>query len=207
LDSHADFLRALCQRAKVNILAVDYRRAPEATINEIYEDCDQALNWAIQTHLAHKFVLMGDSAGGQLALMNALRHKEKIHGVIAIYPVADLSADYSKSRNNGRVLSDRMMKLFVRCALQGGLAENSPEVSATYADPANLPPLLMLTAGNDILCPDAVAFAEKAEKAGVKVRSVTLRGAIHGFATNTAIAAPFEANLKECAEFLQRVGR
>ncbi len=208
LDSHADFLRPLAARANTDIVAIDYGRAPEIAMDGIYADCRAALDWTREKFPGRKVILMGDSAGGQLALMAAIRRrgKERVDGVVAIYPVADLVGEgWASDPNNGRVLTARMMELFADCATQGKFAKDSPEISPKQADNRAMPPLLMLTAQNDILRPDAVEFAHKARRNGVKVREVTLKGAVHTCATSPHTPQSREYMIDECVRFINKV--
>ncbi|OBI81752.1 alpha/beta hydrolase fold domain-containing protein [Mycobacterium asiaticum] len=118
--------------------------------------------------------LVGDSAGGQIALSTAqvLRdeHNVIVPRTVLISPVVDLSLDNPDiaavsddpwlGRDALRVFADRW---------RGEWPVDEPRVSPLAGDLAGLGPLTIFTGTRDILNPDARLLAEKAVAAGVDV--------------------------------------
>jgi len=81
--------------AGVIVVAVDYRNFPSATLPEMLDDIDQAMNW-IFTHIAEyggdaeNVVLLGQSAGAHLSSMLLLREWSDLEA--PAWSVSDLKA-------------------------------------------------------------------------------------------------------------------
>ena len=117
----------------------------------------------------------GDSAGGNLAALVALRSREE--GIpqpalqVLLYPVLDLSAE-TPSRilfSDGFFLSKPDTDWFTELYLDGtGLAADDPRVSPLKAaDLSGLAPALVLTAGFDPLRDEGNEYAAALRSAGV----------------------------------------
>jgi len=70
LDTHDRTCRRIADACDVEVLAVDYRRAPEYRYPTAIEDAAAVLHWARPSAVA------GDSAGGYLATMACLRLRD-----------------------------------------------------------------------------------------------------------------------------------
>jgi acetyl esterase len=137
----------------------------------------------------------GDSAGGNLAALVALRSREE--GIpqpalqVLLYPVLDLSAK-TRSRtlfSDGFFLSKRDRDWFTELYLDGtGLAADDPRVSPLkVAGVRELAPALVLTAGFDPLRDEGNEYAAALRSAGVTVDHREFHALTHGFAS----MAPF----------------
>ena len=102
LDTHDGMCRNLCAGAGCAVVSVDYRLAPEHRFPAATEDCLVATKWAA-AHAAElgcsagRMAVGGDSAGGNLAAVTALRLRDEggpaLHGQLLIYPVtADMAS-------------------------------------------------------------------------------------------------------------------
>lgn len=86
------FCRQLCGRGQLTVVSVDYRLAPEFKFPAALEDGVTAVTWALARFQQSKAVLMGTSAGGNLAFSTALRLASRglghtIKGIVALAPV------------------------------------------------------------------------------------------------------------------------
>ena len=79
LDGFDHVARALCAASGQVVVSVDYRLAPEHPFPAAVEDAEAVLRWAVGPGAAalgydgRRVVIGGDSAGGQLAALAALR--------------------------------------------------------------------------------------------------------------------------------------
>ena len=137
----------------------------------------------------------GDSAGGNLAALVALRSRDE--GIpqpalqVLLYPVLDLSAK-TRSRtlySDGFFLSKRDSEWFTDLYLSGAdLAADDARVSPlNAADLSGLAPALVLTAGFDPLRDEGNEYAAALRSAGVSVDHRQFDALTHGFAS----IAPF----------------
>ncbi len=137
----------------------------------------------------------GDSAGGNLAALVALRSREE--GIpqpalqVLLYPVLDLLAT-TRSRTlfaEGFFLSKRDTEWFMDLYLNGAdVAADDARVSPSKAaDLSGLAPALVLTADFDPLRDEGDEYAARLRSAGVSVDHRRFDALTHGFAS----IAPF----------------
>ena len=196
LDSHDEAARQLTMLTDCVTVAVDYRLAPEAPFPAAPDDCFAALQWAA-AH-AHEFgadggriAVVGDSAGGNLAAVMALRARDegspRLLGQVLIYPAADLedANEFQPAPDGNYYLLGRTDGAYFNSLYLGDLARaRHPHASPMFAeDVADLPPALVITAEYDPLCRQGEAFAARLKAAGVPVTQRRYAGAIHGFIT------------------------
>ena len=98
LDTHDGMARNLCAGTGCVVVSVDYRLAPEAKFPAAPDDCLAATRWAVANAAAlgadpGRVFVAGDSAGGNLAAVTALRIRDeggpRLLGQLLIYPVTD----------------------------------------------------------------------------------------------------------------------
>ncbi|MGO8950880.1 MAG: alpha/beta hydrolase [Ktedonobacterales bacterium] len=159
--------------------SLEYRRAPEYPFPAAVNDAEEAYRALLDSGIpAARMVLVGDSAGGGLALATVLAARD--HGVPLpaglwlISPLTDQAATGESLRENDR--SDAMfygdsIRRLATIYLQGTPATH-PLASPLYADLTGLPPLCIHASDSEILRDDAIRLAERARAADV---NVTLR--------------------------------
>jgi acetyl esterase len=200
IESHDGLCRMISRDAAIHVLSVDYRLAPEHPAPAAVDDCVAAYRWAIE-HAAElgadpsRVGVGGDSAGGTLAALVALRSREERLPQpalqVLIYPAVDLAAQtHSRSSlSDGFFLTKRDMEWFTDLHLsRSELSADDPRVSPLRApDLSGLAPALVLTAGFDPLRDEGNAYAAALRSAGVSVDHRQFHSLTHGFAS----IAPF----------------
>lgn len=197
LDSHDPACRRLCAEAEVSVIGVDYRLAPEAQFPAAAEDAICAAKWALDNAAdlgadPTKVVLMGDSAGGNLAAVAALATRDATPppaGQLLVYPVTDMrdAGGYASRRDyaEGFGLTQRAMEWFGECYTPAVWQREDHRASPIVAsDLRGAPPALVLTAECDPLTSEGEAYAQRLAEAGVEVDYRCRAGAIHGVLTN-----------------------
>lgn len=196
LDTFDSLCRETSAGAGVVVVSVDYRCAPEHPFPAAPDDCHAATRWAA-AHApelngdASRIGVSGDSAGGNLAAVTALRCRDEggpaIKAQLLVYPVCDADpAAYPSMRDNaeGYLLSAADMGWFVGHYVKDPAALASPKLlpmrAATHA---GLPPALVITAEFDPLRDEGNAYAARLIAAGVPVEARCYSGTIHGFYT------------------------
>jgi acetyl esterase len=194
LDSHDEAARQLTMLTDCVTVAVDYRLAPEYPFPAAPEDCFAALKWAA-AHAAEfgadpgRIAVAGDSAGGNLAAVMALRARDeggpRLRGQVLIYPAADLedANEFQPAPDGNYYLLGRTDGAYFNSLyLREPADARHPHASPMFAeDVANLPPAMVITAEFDPLCRQGEAFAVRLKAAGVPVEQRRYAGAIHGF--------------------------
>ncbi len=129
-------------------------------------------------------VLMGDSAGGGLAVglaqLVARRSGPQPTHLVAFAPWVDLTGETPGTEAAARVdpwLT--LSKLRLYGTWWGGGDPPHPEASPLTGDLAGLPPTLLLCGTRDLLLPQSRALAAQARAAGVEVTYVEEHGLLH----------------------------
>jgi len=218
IDTHDGVCRQLAKVAKVLIVSVDYRLAPEHPYPIPLMDCYAALEWiyknaAIIGGNPQKIAVGGDSAGGNLAAAVCLKTKAengpKISYQTLIYPVTDLSKLTTTSYQNFATkffLTKEMMAQYINYYIA-----DEPTKLEAYASPllaqdlSNLPPALVITAGFDPLRDEGEAYGERLKAAGVPTTITRYNGTIHGFFGLAALGESGGLAVKEVGDKLTEV--
>jgi acetyl esterase/lipase len=177
LDTHDAMCRTLAHAAQSTIVSVAYRLAPEHPFPIPLEDAWTALLWASEAHGSAPLAVGGDSAGGNLAAVCALRARDRGGPSLAlqvlVYPVTDhdlATASYIERGGEGARLSGRSMEWFWDQYVPDPADRASPEASPLRApDLSGLPPAIVLTAEYDPLRDEGRAYAQRLRDAGVAV--------------------------------------
>ncbi len=194
LDTHDAACRLICRDARVHVLAVDYRLAPEHKAPAAVDDGYAAYLWAREHAESlgadpNRVAVGGDSAGGCLAAVVAVKARDNGDPPPAlqwlIYPVTDMGGG-SRSRSllgDGFLLTKHDMDWFRDEYVDGsGLDVRHPLVSPLYTeDLAGLPPALIVTCGFDPLRDEGEAYAKRLREAGVRVDHRQMSSMIHAF--------------------------
>lgn len=208
LESHDLLCRRLALAGKTNVLAVDYRLAPENKFPSAVEDAIEAVDWAfahageLQVNVA-RIMVGGDSAGGNLAAVVAHErrnnNKPRLACQILIYPATDLacaSPSYQIAEDGFPVLGSTMIWFRDHYLAERFQEEDWRASPLRASDFSDLPPAYVLTAGYDPLSDEGRAYANKLVNSDVSVVHHHYPGQIHGFlsmgpelpTTETAIA-------------------
>ena len=190
LDTHDGLARAIANRSGCRVAAVHYRLAPEHRFPAAVEDCWTVTRWAFEQ--ASRVAVAGDSAGGNLAAVTALRAREaglQLAHQVLVYPVLDHRFDTSSytASGEGYGLTLAGMRWYWDLYL-GGADGAHPEASPLRAESlAGVAPALVVVCGLDPLRDEGVAYAERLSAAGVPVRLSEYVGMIHGFLRMSAV--------------------
>jgi acetyl esterase len=185
LDSHDPLCRALAARSGCSVLAVDYRRAPEHPHPAALEDAWAATWWAAGAF--GTIAVGGDSAGGQLAAVVAIRARDRavrLRLQVLVVPVTDCAFETGSYREyaTGYGLERATMEWFWNLYLPGLAGADDPEVSPLRAtELSGLCPALVVTAECDPLRDEGDAYAARLRAAGVNVEHLRTEGMPHGF--------------------------
>jgi acetyl esterase len=194
LDTHDGLCRNLCAGAGCVVVSVDYRLAPEHKFPAAPDDCLAATAWVEENASAlhgdaGRIMVAGDSAGGNLAAVTALRARDeggpRLIGQMLIYPVTDYYQPSTPSmieNAEGFGLTRDVMIWFwdhyVRSPRDGVHPHAAPLRATTLA---GLPRALVVTAEYDPLRDEGEYYAEAMHKNGVPVEMKRWDGVNHGF--------------------------
>jgi acetyl esterase len=214
LETHDALCRALANASGCAVLAVDYRLAPEHRYPAAADDCYAATVWAVANARAlgadpARVAIGGDSAGGNLTAVTALRARDqgtpRLKVQLLIYPATDHAYGTVSYRENGEgyLLTHADMVWFWDHYL-GDDDGYDPYASPLRAeDLSGLPPALVITAGFDPLRDEGEAYAHRLQEAGGSVTLTRYDGMIHGFFGMGAQLDAGKAAVAEAARFLR----
>ena len=215
LETHDRPCRFLAHHAGVQVLAIDYRLAPEHPFPAAPEDALAAYAW-VSANAARfgvepaRIGVGGDSAGANLAAVTCLLARDE--GApppamqLLIYPVTECSQELPSRQifGNGLLLTRRDMDWFEDAYLPPGTDRTDPRVSPLQAgDLGNLPPAYLATAGFDPLRDEGEAYALRMREAGVRVALRRHPGLVHTYANLTSICPSARAAMLEAAAALR----
>ncbi len=152
---------------KACIWMLEYRLAPEYPFPAALDDAAEAYHWlAANAQGERRLFVMGDSAGGGLALALLLKLRDEgaslPAGAVALSPWTDLALTGNSLRENAA--SDPMLNAGDLPKFAGyylaGADPRDPYASPLYGETAGLPPVLIQAGGDEILRDDAVRMAE-----------------------------------------------
>jgi acetyl esterase/lipase len=194
-DGQDQRLWALAEQARLAVVSVEYRLAPEHPFPAGPDDCEAAARWLVD-HAAAEFgterlLIGGESAGAHLSVVTLLRLRDR-HGITGAFRAAhllfgpyDLSMTPSQRSFGSQPLLSNTDTLRGSYELftPGLDAERrrDPEVSPLFADPAGLPPARIVVGTEDPLLDDSLFLAARWQAAGVPVQLGVVAGAMHGF--------------------------
>jgi epsilon-lactone hydrolase len=212
-DRYLPLAGAIALAANARVHAVDYRLAPAHHFPNAFEDCLAAYRWTVGDGGTdpHTVAILGDSAGGNLAVAVAVAAREEKlplpSCVAAISPFADLtfSGASMELRKDADPFVTRESLEFMAAEYLDGADPADPRCSAVFADFRDLPPLLILVGENEILFDDAVRIRDAATLAGVDTTFESWTHAFHVWPVFISAGLPESAlAIEDLAAFLRR---
>ena len=183
---HYDLAKEYARRTGSVVVMVDYRTAHNNAYGTSLQDCIDAWRWTIaeaQTLCidSSKTAIVGDSAGGFLAIKTVLASDIRPSKLMLIYPVADClmrtesMAKFSDTPVWNSELNRKMWEYYLQGATEKSLldlAENElQKMPTTYVE----------TAEFDCLRNEGRGFATLLHSVGVATTYTHTKGTMHGF--------------------------
>jgi acetyl esterase len=218
LDTHDGMCRNLAAGCGCVVVSVDYRLAPEHKFPKGPDDCLAATRWAA-AHAAEfgadpkRIMVAGDSAGGNMAAVTALRIRDeggpKLCGQMLLYPVTDYytrgTRSYEENANGYGLTRDTMKWFWDHYLNHEGEAEDPYASPLRAVDLAGLPPAYVLSAEYDPLRDEAELYGERLQASGAAVRITRRAGMNHGFMFWVGIVAGADAAMEDACTWARQV--
>ena len=197
VHSYESICALMARETGMQVLAVEYRRAPEDRFPTALNDCYAAAMALYSGELVEgageeNIVIMGDSAGGNLAaalvLMARDRGEFSPRKQILIYPA--LWNDYTdsspfpsvKENGEGHMLTAAKMEEYLGLYEKNGEDRKNPYFAPLLeTDLKGLPDTLILTAELDPLRDEGEEYARRLSAAGSNVVCHRIKKAFHGY--------------------------
>ena len=210
LDVHDRPCRRFANRLGMAVLSVDYRLAPEHRFPAAPDDVDTVLAWLERDGASivggGPTYVHGDSAGGNLALVAALRNPGRFDAAVLHYPFLDPTAGFASYELGAAAAFDPREAAWYWQQYAGGPADlTDPDLAPLLSDRlGTLPPTLVTTAEHDPLRDEGEHLAALVAEQGGQVTAVRYLGQIHGFWRHAAFPASEQLIHQTCA-FLRGV--
>jgi acetyl esterase/lipase len=208
-ETYAAMVGTICRELEGEAFLARYRLAPEHRYPAAIDDAVAAYRMMLGRGTdPSRLAVMGDSAGGGLALATVQRLCDEGDplpaAVVALSPWADLTCtSASASRFDGvdPMLTRRQLELGASAYLDGA-DPATPGASPVFGDFAGFPPLLLTAADDELLLDDALSVADRAERAGVTVEVIQRPGVLHVWPMLHTVVPEARADLARIVAFL-----
>jgi acetyl esterase len=192
IDVYDASAKVLADQVGAVVVSVAYRLAPEHKFPTAHNDSFSAYQWVLKNAGLikgdpKKIAVVGESAGGNLAVNMAIMARDKglalpIH-ILSVYPIAGADMNTASYVKNAaaKPLDKPMMMWFSKNYLNNMAEAKDPRMNLVAANLKGLPGTTIITDEYDPLQSEGMLLADKLKAAGVKVDSKNYDGATHEF--------------------------
>jgi epsilon-lactone hydrolase len=185
LSLHWDIAEQLIERTDATLVMPFYPLAPENDYQPAYDMINAVYELIVQQAGAENVVIVGDSAGGGIALALAQQLRDQRRPLPAALVLFSPWLDVTVSDPSQPAIDQRDFILSIDTLRIGGkwwagnLPTTDPRISPLYGSMGDLPPIAVFTGTDDLLYPDSIRLASKAEEAGVPFTLFEYRNEFH----------------------------
>lgn len=218
IDSYTPVCSSLADALGQTVISVDYSLAPENPFPQGVEDCYIATREIFQnTHLLgcsqEDLILIGDSAGGNLAAVVSLMARDRGEfspgRQILIYPATNFdhteTSPFKSVQENGEdyLLTAERIQDYMDLYVPNLEDRKHPYVAPLLSeDLSRQPKTLIITSEFDPLRDEGEAYGKKLRRAGNIVRIFQMKDALHGYLTNPLAQETIESTYEIIRLFL-----
>jgi monoterpene epsilon-lactone hydrolase len=191
------------------VYALDYRLAPEHPFPAALDDARGAYEWLVERGAdPARVALIGDSAGGGLALATALAARDtglpSPGALVLISPWVDLTlgGETMDTKAGDDAMLTRAWLADCARLYAGGAPLDDPAASPLFGELTGLPPTLIQVGTREVLLSDAERLAERAAGAGVDVELQRFEGLGHAFQLHAGVLNASDRAIARVAEFV-----
>ncbi len=206
ISTHRAMAVQLSRAAKVQVLIISYRLAPENPFPAAVEDATTGYRWLLSQGVdAGRVVIAGESAGGGLTIASLVALRDAGEplpaAAVSASPWVDLEclgkSMVTRANLDPLVRRDGLLKNAKDYL--GNTDPRAPLASPIHANLTGLPPLLIQVGTAEVLFDDATRLAERAKADGVEVVLEPWEDMIHSW-------HKFAARLPEAQQAIDRIG-
>jgi len=192
IDVYNASAQAMAEQVGAVVVSVAYRLAPEHKFPTAHDDSYAAYAWVVKNAASikgdpKKIAVLGESAGGNLAVATAIKARDNkimvpTH-IVCVYPIAqaDMTTPSYVKNANAKPLNKAMMMWFTKNYVRTMADAKDPRISLVNANLKGLPATTIITDEYDPLQSDGMMLADKLKAAGVNVTSKNYDGVTHEF--------------------------
>lgn len=209
-------LRYLKANDDLTVASLDYRIAPKNLFPSALEDAVEGWKYLISKgYKKEDIIIVGDSAGGNLALALTMYLRDKLNaspaGLILMSPWADLtdsgdSRIYNLHKDPMFGYSKYLNKVMAPSKEYASYVSLKNDlISPVYGEFNNFPPMLIQIGSHEILESDSITIYEKALKKKVDVKLSRYHNMFHGFQFAGSILPEYKLAWHEVKEFINKI--
>ena len=214
VNSHRDMARHLALLAKVRMLMVDYRLAPEHPFPAARDDAFAVYRALLDSGIAGSQIMLGgDSAGGNLALLTAqgIRNAGLAapRALVLFSPWLDMthqSATYQSNAAKDAMLARPLLE-DAASMYAPGMARTDERISPLFGHLEGLPPCLTVVSQTEVLLDDSRSLHRKLQALGQDSTCLEWKSTPHAFAVMPSLLPEARDALRQTADFMVRVRR
>ena len=202
--------------AKMKVVSVYYRLAPENPFPAAVEDVVAVYRDLLRDHKPQNIGIFGTSAGGILTAEVAVKLKQSGLPLPAALGMFSMLADFSRpadSENlftlNGLpgILAPQYPNRLPRNEYAPNTDPRDPVLSPIYADLHGMPPTLLVTSTRDLLLSNTTIFQRALLRSGVDAQLVVYEALPHAFWYHFQLPETHEALARMAKFFDEKVAR
>lgn len=182
-ENHWNFIQKLAIDTNSTIIMPDYPLAPKANYKDVFDFAEPLYKETIKNIDTNKLIVMGDSAGGGLALglMEKISSEDvKIpNKIMLISPWLDTrltNPDIDEVQKKDKQLNKDTLKL---AGIAYSLGDDNYLVNPIDGDISKLKNITIFTGKDDILNPDVYVLKNKALEQGIEIEVKEYENANH----------------------------
>lgn len=209
--AYRPFIAGLAEKIKLPVLSIEYRLAPEhpfpAALNDVKSVYEGLLNVGLD---ADDMVLLGDSAGGGLALATTMYFRDNQiampKAIALLSPWTDLTMSSDSCVQKAAIDPINSYDFDKMCAKDYAGSESLTNwlVSPLYGDYTDVPPVFIHSGTEDIDRDDSIRTAAKAKEAGVDVTFKLWEGMFHDFTVFYKLTPEGKQSFNELVGFIHK---
>lgn len=207
--SHRPLVSKIVDALGMPALVPDYRLAPEHRFPAALVDALESYSQLTAICSPERIVVMGDSAGGGLAISTILAARDLGMALPAAVVTMSAWTDMAVTGDPRPDVDDpRVKPEMLREAAENyldGADPKQPAASPLYGDFSGFPPLLMQVGGREIMIEDTLRLCAAAQSAGATAEYEVYEGMAHVFQLNHPHEAATAKAIEAIARFTKRV--
>lgn len=187
-QEHWLFFEGLLQDTNATLVVPDYPLTPKYNYKDVFTMMEPCYEKILENEQDKTWIVMGDSAGGGLALALLEKMGEKgrkmSDALFLLSPWLDTSMENQKIdevQSKDPMLSKPALKLAGEQYGRDIKEEDTYLVDPLYGPLQNLCPIVVFTGTADILNPDVAILEQRCKEAGTQITVKEYENAIHDF--------------------------
>ena len=208
--THRPIAAGLARLTRFRVFSLDYRLAPEHRFPAAIDDVVAAFRYVREQNPGSPIAVVGDSAGGGLAMSLLLKLKAAGEELPACAVGFSAWTDLTASGESVR-LNDKKYRMFYASTPPKFAAAyvDLDELENVYASPvfgdfAGMPPILFQVGSTEILLDDSKRIHEKIKEAGGTSEMQIFADVFHSWQMGVGLFPEADEAMKNAAEFIRR---